>query len=209
MADSFSWPFRDLRPRGYRVILADPPWAFKTYNDVDQRKKPERHYRTLSFEALCTLPVAGLAHPEGCALALWTTGPMLHAAFEVLSNWGFDFRTAGAWAKQSRGGNGLAFGTGYLLRGAAEFFLLATRGGPRRREGREARSQRNLILAPLREHSRKPEGLHRILEALYRGPYCELFARERRPGWDAWGNEVGKFTGSSARARGSIVRALP
>ena len=31
------------------------------------------------------------------------------------------------------------------------------------------------------------------IEALYAGPYAELFARQRRPGWDAWGNEVDKF----------------
>ena len=188
-----TWPFADLRPRGYRVILVDPPWAFRTYNDVNQSKKPERHYSTMRLEEIAFLPVAELGHTAGSMIAIWTTGPMLGHAMQLIDDWGYTFKTAGAWAKQSRSGNGLAFGTGYLLRCAAEFFLLASRGSPRRREGRDVRRQRNLILAPLREHSRKPEELHGILEAIWRGPYVELFARERRPGWEAWGTETEKF----------------
>jgi N6-adenosine-specific RNA methylase IME4 len=27
----------------------------------------------------------------------------------------------------------------------------------------------------------------------FAGPYLELFARQQRPGWTAWGNETTKF----------------
>lgn len=202
-AQGHAWPFAPLRQAAYRVILADPPWAFRTYNDVDRRKTPEAHYRTMGLAAIAALPVAALAHPEGAALALWTTGPMLAHALDIArARWGFDYKTGGAWAKRSRGGGGWAFGTGYIFRNAAEFFLLLARGNPRKRLGRAARSQRNLIEAPAREHSRKPDDLHGVLEALYPGPYCELFARERRAGWDAWGNEVGKFDRLHPEPRG-------
>jgi len=76
-----------------------------------------------------------------------------------------------------------------VLRSAAEPFLLGTIGHPEYR----SRSVRNLIVAPVREHSRKPDAMYEMIEALVEGPYCELFSRTTRPGWDSWGNEVGKF----------------
>jgi hypothetical protein len=50
---------------------------------------------------------------------------------------------------------------------------------------------RRLIVSPRREHSRKPDEVYERIERLVDGPYLELFARQRRPGWDAWGREVG------------------
>ena len=50
------------------------------------------------------------------------------------------------------------------------------------------------IFAPRREHSRKPDEVAQRIETLYPGATkLEVFARETREGWDAWGNEVGKF----------------
>ncbi len=188
-----SWPFGDLAPGGYRVILADPPWRFKTYNDDNLSKKPERHYRTMPFAKIAAMPVAALAHPQGAMLALWTTFPMLDRSMRLLELWGFVYKTGGAWTKVSLAGK-LGFGTGYIYREAVEPWLLARRGAVRKREGRAARSQRNAILAPVPpEHSRKPPDMQRALEALYPGPYCELFSRTDRPGWQHWGDEAGKF----------------
>ena len=34
-----------------------------------------------------------------------------------------------------------------------------------------------------------------VCEALSDGPYLELFSRSSRDGWDAFGNEMGKFKG--------------
>jgi N6-adenosine-specific RNA methylase IME4 len=84
-------------------------------------------------------------------------------------------------------------GMGYWTRANSEACLLATRGKPKRLNA----DVRQGIIAPRREHSRKPDGIHARIERLVAGPYCELFARERRPGWDAWGNEVDKFTRST------------
>ena len=42
-----------------------------------------------------------------------------------------------------------------------------------------------------RTHSHKPDVFYEIIEKMYTfGPYVELFARNTRPGWEAWGNEV-------------------
>jgi N6-adenosine-specific RNA methylase IME4 len=80
-------------------------------------------------------------------------------------------------------------GLGYWTRSNSEVCLLATRGKPKRINA----DVRQGIIAPRREHSRKPDCVHERIERLVAGPYLELFARQRRPGWDCWGNEVDKF----------------
>jgi N6-adenosine-specific RNA methylase IME4 len=48
-----------------------------------------------------------------------------------------------------------------------------------------------VIMSPVREHSRKPvEARERIVQLMGDVPRVELFARQKAPGWDAWGNEV-------------------
>ena len=83
-----------------------------------------------------------------------------------------------------------AIGLGLTTRHNPEICLLARRGRARR----IAKDVRELIIAPAREHSRKPDEAYRRIERYAAGPYLELFARQRRPGWTVWGNETGKFT---------------
>ncbi|MCL4395264.1 MAG: MT-A70 family methyltransferase [Chloroflexi bacterium] len=47
-----------------------------------------------------------------------------------------------------------------------------------------------VIHAPRQRHSQKPENAYRIIECSSPGPRLELFARQVRTGWDAWGDEV-------------------
>ena len=183
-----TWPFGDLRPLSYGVILADPPWRFANWSAAGEAKNPVAHYDCMSLDAIKALPVGHLAAADA-ALIMWATAPMLPQAIDLLAAWGFAFKSAGAWAKQSRTGAKWAFGTGYVYRSATEFWLLGTIGKPAYR----SRSERNLIVAPVREHSRKPEAMHDQIERLFHGPYCELFSRQQRPGWDAWGNQTNTF----------------
>lgn len=184
-----SWPFGGLRRFQYGAIIADPPWRFQNRSAKGEAKNPVAHYACMGMDALVALPVAQLAAPD-CALFMWATAPMLDQAFTLLDAWGFSFKSAGSWAKQSSTGAAWAFGTGYCFRSAAEFYLLGTRGRP----AVQSRSIRNLIVAPVREHSRKPDQLQDDIERLYAGPYAELFGRQRRPGWDVWGNDIDHFT---------------
>lgn len=183
-----SWPFGDLKMFGYGAIIADPPWYFRNFSAAGEEKNPAAHYACMDTAAIAKLPVSQLAAPD-CALLMWATAPMLPDAIALMAAWGFTFKSAGAWAKQSSTGEKWAFGTGYCFRSAAEFFLLGTIGKPKVL----SRSIRNLIVAPVREHSRKPDDLHRDVEALYSGPYAELFGREQRARWDVWGNQTEKF----------------
>jgi N6-adenosine-specific RNA methylase IME4 len=173
----------------FSVIMADPPWAFATRSDKGLKKSPQAHYDCMSLDAIKALPVADISAPD-CLLMMWATAPMLPHALEVMAAWGFTYKTMGAWAKRSKTGSKWAFGTGYILRSASEPFLIGTRGAPRV----VSKSERNLIVAPVREHSRKPDEARAMLERMIpAGRRLEMFARETAPGWEAWGNQVGRF----------------
>jgi N6-adenosine-specific RNA methylase IME4 len=183
-----AWPFGDLMPGTYRLILADPPWRFATYSAKGLQKSPQAHYQCMPLADIKALPVADLAMDDA-ACVMWATAPMLPEAIETLATWGFKYKSAGAWAKQSSTGEKWAFGPGYCYRSAAEFWLLGTRGKP----DQLVRNVRNLIVAPTREHSRKPDQMRADALRQFGGPAIELFARESGPSWDSWGNETAKF----------------
>lgn len=178
----------------YRLVYADPPWTFRTWSERGKGRSPEAWYDCMTVAEIAALPVA-----EWCArdavLLLWATDPLLPRAFEVIAAWGFSYRTVGFyWVKLRPGASpgriserDFFTGLGFWTRANPELCLLATRGRPKRR----ATDVRRLIVSPRREHSRKPDEVYERIERLVEGPYLELFARQRRPGWDAWGQEVG------------------
>lgn len=180
---------------GYGVGLADPAWDFENWSAKGVEKNASAHYDCMTLDELKALRIQiGLdfAFAPDAAMVMWATFPMLRQALELLDAWGFTYVSGGAWAKMTVNGK-QAFGTGYLYRSAAELWLLGTRGNPKIK----SRSVRNMIIAERREHSRKPDQMHEDIERLFDGPYLEMFARSRRPGWDSWGNEVGKFAAES------------
>lgn len=182
----------DLRPaEGFGLIMADPPWLFKTRSPKGVTAKGAGgQYACTGLDWIKGLPVVDLAARD-CILWLWATNPMLPQAFEVMQAWGFTFKTAGHWSKKTVNGK-QAFGTGYILRCAGEPFLIGTRGAPK-----TARNIRSVIEGPIRQHSRKPDEAFAAAEALYPDvARLEVFSRQPRTGWAVWGNEVDKFNGS-------------
>ena len=182
----------------YGAILADPPWSFKSWSDKGKNRHPdflvrqkglsERHYKTMSLSDIAKFPVGDYAAKD-CALFLWTVDCMLPDAIRIAEGFGFKFKTvAFTWVKTKADG-GHHIGLGYWTRGNPEQCLFFTRGEPKRKSA----AIRQLIVAPRREHSRKPDEAYERIENLVAGPYLELFARSPREGWDAFGNEVGKF----------------
>lgn len=202
MGDGIGWAFGDLERGKYGAILADPPWRFEVWSGETDLKARDStiHYATMSADLIEALPVCELALPD-CVLFIWITWPTLLQALSLIEAWGFTYKTcAFSWMKAHAGQIDMfrddldaSVGMGYWTRANSEACLLATRGKPKRLNA----DVRQGIIAPRREHSRKPDGIHARIERLVAGPYCELFARERRPRWDAWGNEVNKFTRST------------
>lgn len=188
-------PFAGLPKGHFGAILADPPWAFDTWGSQENAATDvNRHYKTMSAAEIAALPVSDLAAPD-CVLFLWICWPTMHRALKVLESWGFAYKTcAFSWMKGDpyrlfADEATPTMGSGYWTRSNTEPCLLATRGKPKRL----AADVRQGIIAPRREHSRKPDGIHERIERLVAGPYLELFARQRRPNWTVWGNEVDKF----------------
>ena len=195
----------------FGCILADPPWAFRTFSgeNMTPHRCAEDHYSTLDLAALKALtvnglPVADLAAKD-CALFVWTVGSHLAETIAMAEAWGFRYVTdAFYWFKaRLRDADqidlftgdvpGPRMGFGYWTRKQVEPCLLFTRGKPRRL----SKGVRQAIIEPIREHSRKPDCQYERIEALVGGPYLELFARTQRPGWSSWGNQVGKFEPAS------------
>ena len=169
--------------RRYAVLYADPPWHFNVYNEeCGIERAAGNHYSTMSLDEICALPILSLASPDA-ALFMWTTVPHLRESFDVLVAWGFEYKTNIVWVKNK-------IGLGYFVRNQHELLLVATRGDMP--SPSPANRPPSVISAPRREHSRKPDEAYELIERMYPElPKIELFARHARPGWAAWGNEVG------------------
>jgi N6-adenosine-specific RNA methylase IME4 len=182
----------------FPVIYGDLAWTWDTWAASGKIKTcPDHHYNTCSLDEAMKLPVAALA-AENCALFFWSTGP--HVALgnhvPVIRAWGFEPSTiAFVWVKTtpsttlvSLDGKGLHWGNGYTTRSNAEFCFLAIKGSPLRL----ASDVHQIVLAPVGEHSAKPEEVRRRIERLYAGPYLELYGRRPAPEWTVWGNEIAR-----------------
>lgn len=172
----------------YAIILADPPWSFRVWSKAGNGRSPISHYPTMTPADIAALPIDSISARD-CTLFLWATWPTMPDAFAVIKAWGFEYKTAAfVWIKQRRSGWGLHMGLGYWTRANTEVCLLATKGSPKRINA----AVRQTVLAPVREHSRKPDEVHeKIVDLMGDLPRIELFARKRpASGWDAWGNEV-------------------
>jgi N6-adenosine-specific RNA methylase IME4 len=164
-----------VTPGRYTTILADPPWNI---GQIGGNRGANHHYGLLPVEQIVALPMARLA-ADSAHLWLWTTNAALFAAKQVMDAWGFTYRSVLTWVKPY-------LGMGRYLRTQTEHLLLGTRG----KAPVLFRGQGSWFYAPVQDHSRKPEEQYAIIERLSPGPYLELFARRRRPGWHVWGNEV-------------------
>ncbi len=181
--------FDGLPRHHFGAILSDPPWSWNSWSKTNQDRAAFNYYDVMSLEDLKGLPVADLA-ADDCVLFLWAINSMLPQAIAVMGAWGFEYKTiAFTWAKRTPTDKAWHLGLGYWTRQNSEHCLLGTRGKPKR----IARDLRELVIAPRREHSRKPDDVASGIERLVNGPYLELFARETRPGWTSWGHEVTKF----------------
>ena len=181
-------PFDGLLRNHYAAVLADPPYHFTTYSAKGQGRAPSAHYHDMTFDEIAALPVGELAARDAW-LFLWTPGKHQHHAMALLERWGFEFSGSEfVWAKQTSTGK-WHFGLGKTTRKTCEFCFLGRRGQPKIL----AHNVREFIVAPIREHSRKPDQQYESIEAYAPVPYLELFARQCRAGWVSWGDEVDLF----------------
>jgi N6-adenosine-specific RNA methylase IME4 len=158
----------------FGTILADPPWEIGQHGAWGA----QAHYRLMSLDDIAAMPVGELATPNA-HLWLWVTNATLRAGYDVMQAWGFTPRSPLTWVKPR-------MGLGRYLRNATEHLILGTRGNTPAR----FRAQPTWLFAPVQDHSHKPEEQYAVIERVSPGPYLELFARRRQPGWAAWGDQI-------------------
>lgn len=180
----------------YQIIYADPAWSYRDKARAGKRGAAFK-YPTQNDDWIAQLPVRDIADTN-CALFLWVTMPKLFDSKRIIEAWGFEpktfeykfeYKTAGfVWVKRNKRNLATWFwGMGNWTRSNPELCLLAVKGKVKRISA----SVHSIIEAPVGKHSQKPpETRDRIIELLGDLPRIELFARERTPGWDVWGNEV-------------------
>lgn len=188
-------------PAAFRTVLADPPWRFS-----DRLPGPSRgaakNYRVLSPEEMCAMGPQFTGSPDvvppfllppiadDAWLFLWRVASQVEEAYRVVRAWGFAPKSEIVWCKFTSNGK-RHFGMGRYVRASHEVCIVATRGRVRPVD----RSVRSTFEATVGRHSEKPAYFYDLVERLTgpdAAPRIELFARARRPGWSAIGDELGR-----------------
>ena len=161
-------------PERFNTLLLDPPW------NIQQKGKlgASQHYDLMSMEEIKALPVNELLS-SNAHVWLWVTNAVLIYLPELMEAWGLTYRSIFTWCKPR-----LCLGN--FLRNSTEQLILATKG----KAPIQFKGQMNWGFMPVQDHSHKPEEVYEIIERCSPGPYLELFARQRHPGWYVWGNEI-------------------
>jgi N6-adenosine-specific RNA methylase IME4 len=172
----------------YDIVYADPPWFY--YGSQIKDAAAAKHYPLMEQEALASLPVRSIMNKRA-ALFLWSTGPRLNFAVDLIEKWDLYYRgVAYVWVKTNRRREVIR-GQGVpptFTKPTTEFVLSATTMPRGRPFPILDFGQAQVVMEPRGEHSVKPAVFRQHIEALCgRRSRIELFARESAPGWDAWG----------------------
>lgn len=178
-----------LEGKTYDVILMDPPWKY----DESERtsfNQAAPTYPLMDLNQICSLPIDKISK-EDSLLWLWTTKDFRCEATAMMETWGFEFKTEYVWVKQNYEGN-LQIGTGHYNRLCHEILYLGIKGKHR---PINANNEPSVIFGIRRDHSQKPEESYRLIDRNSAKGWTklELFARVKRQGWDAWGNEIPQY----------------
>lgn len=175
----------------YSTIVVDPPW---NQGKTGKRKvRPNQNtvldYDTLDKSSLMELPINKLAK-ENCFLFLWATNskdkktnePILKIAFDLLEHWGFNFYTMITWNKNT---GPCPFGPFQIV---TEYILFAYKGKCNFKKDKLG-FMKNIFSESATAHSVKPKSFYNSIVEMTDGKRLDIFARQKRDGFDGWGNE--------------------
>lgn len=160
----------------YTVIYCDPPWKYD--HSKTKSRDIENQYPTMDIKELKEL---NIPNAPDSVLFLWATAPKLNQAIDLMTSWGYEYKTCAVWDKE-------IIGMGYWLRGQHELLLIGTAGSP------GVPNTENRVSSVYREkrgkHSKKPDYYYKLIESMFPdASKIELFARNKVDGFDCWGNE--------------------
>jgi len=177
-------------PEGkYRTLVIDPPWKIEKILREVRPRQVEMDYPTLTIEEIRDYkdkngkPITDLFNPDGCHVYLWTTHKHLPDALEILKAWGVKYQCVLTWIKNV----GI---TPYSWMYSTELVLFGRKGNLDLLKNGE----RLDFYGKVREHSRKPDEFYELVKRVSPAPRIDVFSREKRGGFDQYGNEFNKFT---------------
>lgn len=173
----------------YKIIYSDPPWPQKKGNirKVRPKQGKELDYQTLSLEDCFAVqdPFFQQADDKHNVF-MWTIDKYLYETEEAMRKRGYKLHARFIWDKE----NGVA--PAFTVRFSHEYLLWFYKPGHMLMPRKEAQGKYTTVMREAATvHSRKPECAYEMLEDMFPGvSKIELFARRRRDGWDAFGNEL-------------------
>lgn len=163
-------------PERFSVITADPAWEYD-FSKSDSRQI-ENQYLPSSLDDMKRLKIPAA---EDCVIFMWATSPKLPQALELMEAWGFEYKTCMIWEKDQ-------IGMGYYARQKHELVLIGARGSLELPD--PSVRPESVFHAPRTEHSEKPDEIYKLIEVMYPTyKKLEMFARNKREGWEVWGDE--------------------
>jgi len=171
----------------YNIIYADPPWSYQ--NGGVPQGGVNAQYKTMKLQDIKDLPIDEISE-DISVLFMWATFPQLQEALEVIKAWGFTYKTLGfSWIKTNKNNGEPFFGIGYYAKSNCEVCLMATKG--KAHSLVKSNKVSSVLIHKRTKHSKKPDIVaEKIVELFGDIPRIELFARDKKEGWDVWGNEV-------------------
>jgi N6-adenosine-specific RNA methylase IME4 len=173
----------------YQIIYCDPPWKYNSRANHKTRFRGGAcgHYPLMSMDEIKALPIDKIAG-DNCVLFMWCTFPYLDEQIKLFNHWGFRYRTLGfSWIKTNSKNGKPFFGVGYYAKSNCEVCLMGMKGQLKPISNKIS----SVVISPRRKHSQKPDEVReRIVKLFGDLPRIELFAREKFPGWNVFGNEV-------------------
>ena len=181
----------------YNVLYADPPWSYdnkttgRTSGNQPLGSGAHTKYEIMTNEDIKRMKIKDIIEKDA-VLFMWVTVPLLPECLEVLTEWGFKYKTMLTWRKI------MSLGMGYWFRGQCEHLVLGVRGNVKAFRMQKA----NFYQCKVGKHSQKPhhfrELINEAVKVSFKEPKkLELFARDRNDlfpdyeyqGWDVYGNE--------------------
>lgn len=177
----------------YNLVYADPPWKYDNKRiGRDNKHGAEQNYLLTENNDLKILPINDITQNEAVCF-MWVTVPMMREGFDLLSAWGFEYKTFFTWEKTG------GLGMGRWLRVQTEHVLIGVKGKVKPFGFQE----KNIYKHPISAHSQKPHFFRELIvkmasKSFDRLDKLEMFARTRDgmfgdyeyEGWSVYGDEV-------------------
>lgn len=175
-----------LNDAEYRTVVADPPWqpAMAVTNGGAPKASPQLRYPTMSVHDIIALRPK---MADQCHVYLWCLAQHVDWGYAVARAWDAEPLITLTWRKPGLGAGRFRCNTEHIVvarRGSRH-------GNPFGQGGRYQQATGGTCFDwPRGQHSEKPQAFFDLVERLSPAPRLEMYARRRRPGWSAFGNQV-------------------